>query len=94
VLLVLQGKKDENKSIWKEKELTMLEKEDRCLACGKPVQERIYAVYQSNRATKPDEEENVTGFLCEVCSKKHKMKPIRGKNPFAKLEKMKAMLKE
>lgn len=58
---------------------------ERCVACGAEVAEPIYAVYDSGSSGKKGEEEDVAGFLCESCGRKHKMKPIRQKNPFTKL---------
>jgi YgiT-type zinc finger domain-containing protein len=87
------GKKEENKNTVEKKGVKELNQEERCMACGKQVVERIYAVYHSGVAGKKDEVENVSGFLCESCGRKHKMKPIKAKNPFAKLEQLKIQTK-
>ncbi|MED0674340.1 hypothetical protein [Aneurinibacillus thermoaerophilus] len=68
-----------------------MNRDETCMACGKPIQERVYAVYRSAAENK-EEEKNVAGFLCNVCSKRHKMKPVGRKNPFVKLEKLKERL--
>ncbi|MCI1692777.1 hypothetical protein [Aneurinibacillus aneurinilyticus] len=67
----------------------MNKQEERCMACGKAVMELVYAIYRSGASDKKDEAESIAGFLCETCGRKHKMKPIKHKNPFAKLEKFK-----
>ncbi|MMZ56064.1 hypothetical protein D1872_179420 [compost metagenome] len=67
----------------------MNKQEERCMACSKPVVELVYAIYHSEASDKKDEAESIAGFLCETCGRKHKMKPIKPKNPFAKLEKLK-----
>lgn len=63
----------------------MKEQQERCMACGTLVAECVYAVYAGKSTGKKGEDEDVAGFLCEPCGRKHKMKPIRPKNPFAKL---------
>ena len=65
--------------------------EQDCLQCGNSIQNTVYAVYANH---KKGEEEVVAGFLCEGCAKKNKYKPIKKENPFQKLERLKAMLKE
>ena len=63
--------------------------EEKCMACGKQVVQQVYAIYHTGTAGKKDGDEGVAGFLCELCGRKHKMKPIKPKNPFAKLEQLK-----
>lgn len=68
--------------------------EQDCLQCGNSIQNTVYAVYAVYANHKKGEEEVVAGFLCEGCAKKNKYKPIKKENPFQKLERLKAMLKE
>ena len=58
-----------------------------CLACGGPLDTERFAVYHSDakQNRQADENEGVAGHLCAICAKKHKMKPVRQENPFAKL---------
>ncbi|WP_047151084.1 hypothetical protein [Aneurinibacillus tyrosinisolvens] len=66
-----------------------------CMECGRAIAVPVFAIYHGQ-----DDEKNGTakeeaaGYLCDVCSKKHKMKPVRNTEGFAKLEGLKRMLEK
>ncbi|WP_202078170.1 hypothetical protein [Caldalkalibacillus salinus] len=67
--------------------------EDRCLECGQVLEEKTYALYRQQtpkgKHTKgTDKDDAIIGFLCRMCSKKRKVKPIKSRNELHKLKEL------
>lgn len=70
-----------------------MEQKEPCFQCGEPVNERIYAVYWSKDIPEKDiSKDDVAGFLCDSCRGKNKVKGLKSRNEWNKLEELKKTL--
>lgn len=68
-----------------------MEEHDHCFQCGEELDDFVYAVYRG-KSQKEDEADDVIGYLCNRCRGTYKVKALKGKNDWKKLEELKKLL--